>query len=151
MFTFYSKKEDFSKVTVWIYAAVKNFKMVAVIQSMYLHTCLDSYLSVKANGILIRCLEVFLKTQTYANGYFLGLILPQKHILKMYFVGSATPLWITEQSDFGERQRKMKKSNEEMVCTFDPPRLDLSAGKKSWSYLLPFLRSRCDFTTPGNA
>ena len=65
--------------------------MVVVIQPMYLHTCLDSYLSVKANGMLIRCLEVLLKTQTYANGYFLDLILPLKHILKVYFVNFAPP------------------------------------------------------------
>ena len=43
-----------------------------------------------------------------------------------------------------------------MGRTFDPPpplRLDLSAEKekKSWQYLLPFVRSRCDYTTPGNA
>ena len=79
-------------VCLQVWMTEKTFKMVAIIQPMYSYTCLDSYLSVKAIGMLIRCLDQFLETQTYANGYFLGLILPQKHILKMYFVGSATPL-----------------------------------------------------------
>ena len=142
-----------SRIYRTIYICILWVLIVSNMVGLYLRVSgKGSYLSVKANGMLIPCLNNFLETQTYANGYILGLILPQKHILKMYFVGSATPLWITEQSDFGERQRKMKKSNEEMVCTFaPPPRLDLSAGKKIMVISLTVLRSRCDFTTPGNA
>ena len=69
---------------------------------MCLKLCLDSYLSAKAIGMSIRYLDQILEVQTYADGNFLDLILPQEHILKAQFGNIATPLYILEHPYFVE-------------------------------------------------
>ena len=46
-------------------------------QPMCLKLCLDSYLSAKVVSMSMRYLDQILEVQTYADGNFLDLILPQ--------------------------------------------------------------------------
>ena len=50
----------------------------------------------------MRYLDQILQVQTYADGNFLDLLLPQEHFLKVPFVNIATPLYILEHPDFVE-------------------------------------------------
>ena len=88
--------------------------MVAITQPMYSHTCLDSYLSNKTNGILIRYLDLILQSKTCTDGDFLrgrntfqGICLrsSQKLLKKLYF------------SEFVAWLRKAAENFWEVTCT----------------------------------
>ena len=69
------QKESFTKWLQWLQGPVKNFLRLFMTCNLCLEACLWSYLSPKANGVVVRHLHQFLRAGTQANGDFWKIIL----------------------------------------------------------------------------
>ena len=75
--TWRPQKESFTKWLQWLQGPVKNFLWLFMTWNLCLEACLWSYLSPKANGMIVRRLDQILRADTKANGDFWKFILTE--------------------------------------------------------------------------